>query len=407
MNDRFANRRSLSLATSIALALASASLAAAEIRFPLPHGIRAEAAAARNALRARHPATPRGPGVVPVTSCTDDGTPGELRAVVGDAISGDTIDLSGLACSAITLQMGAVAFGTDLVIHGPTDHVLTIDGGGTDSIFVGYGIGATAIDHLTIAHGRFDGDAGAPYVLGGCTYFLGEITLDTVTITDCSAGTADIPGYGAGAFVSQTLAMSSSTVSASTAHGASGVFVGGDVQVIDSTISGNYAAYIAAGLTTVGTLVAHNSTIAFNTAAFANGGVFLQGDPVPTIESTIIADNTGPDGAPYAADLSGNVLNPIMGSHDLIIASDLPLPADTLNVDPMLAPLADNGGPTPTHALAAASPAIDAGSNVDTLPFDQRGDGYPRESGAGADIGAFELQPPTEMIFADGFDGST
>ena len=67
--------------------------------------------------------------------------------------------------------------------------------------------------------------------------------------------------------------------------------------------------------------------------------------------------------------------------------------------------LANNGGPTPTHALVSGSPAIDAGINSlipdDTLdqdkdnnfseaiPFDQRGFGFPRIIDGTVDIGAF------------------
>ena len=64
--------------------------------------------------------------------------------------------------------------------------------------------------------------------------------------------------------------------------------------------------------------------------------------------------------------------------------------------------MANNGGPTPTHALDPTSPAIDKGSNVLTLSFDQRGTPYARVVGAAADIGAFELD--TDRIFANGFD---
>jgi len=65
-------------------------------------------------------------------------------------------------------------------------------------------------------------------------------------------------------------------------------------------------------------------------------------------------------------------------------------------VEPMLAPLANNGGPTQTHALLAVSPALNAGSNPLNLTTDQRGTGFPRVVGAAADIGAFEgtVGPP-------------
>ena len=93
----------------------------------------------------------------------------------------------------------------------------------------------------------------------------------------------------------------------------------------------------------------------------------------------------------------------LTGANDLIIAADGPLPPDTLRVDPLLAPLADNGGPTLTHALSAGSPAIDTGNDAAGFDFDQRGSGYVRVSGIAADIGAYETQPP-DIIFADGFE---
>jgi hypothetical protein len=62
--------------------------------------------------------------------------------------------------------------------------------------------------------------------------------------------------------------------------------------------------------------------------------------------------------------------------------------------DPMLGPLADNGGDTWTHALLPGSPAIDAVPAVScTLPIDQRWMPRPVAAGEGAplcDIGAFE-----------------
>lgn len=82
--------------------------------------------------------------------------------------------------------------------------------------------------------------------------------------------------------------------------------------------------------------------------------------------------------------------------------SAVSLPPDTLDTDPPLAPLADNGGPTQTLALGSESPAIDAGNNVAGLTTDQRGAGFPRVVGVQADIGACELL--IDAIFVDGFD---
>jgi hypothetical protein len=62
------------------------------------------------------------------------------------------------------------------------------------------------------------------------------------------------------------------------------------------------------------------------------------------------------------------------------------------NADPKLLPLADNGGPTPTMALAPDSPARDQGDSALAGAADQRG--VPRPIGPGSDIGAFEFVPP-------------
>jgi hypothetical protein len=59
------------------------------------------------------------------------------------------------------------------------------------------------------------------------------------------------------------------------------------------------------------------------------------------------------------------------------------------NLDPMLGPLADNGGPTPTMALLPGSPAIDFGVAQYCAATDQRGE--PRPMGAGCDSGAYEV----------------
>jgi hypothetical protein len=72
-------------------------------------------------------------------------------------------------------------------------------------------------------------------------------------------------------------------------------------------------------------------------------------------------------------------------------------------IDPKLGPLADNGGPTQTHALLAGSPAIGTGNaaamaGVGDVPlFDQRGAPYGRVVGSRIDIGAFEFRLPGDF----------
>jgi hypothetical protein len=60
------------------------------------------------------------------------------------------------------------------------------------------------------------------------------------------------------------------------------------------------------------------------------------------------------------------------------------------DVDPLLGPLANNGGGTLTFELLPGSPAIDNAEPTVCPPTDQRG--LPRPVGAGCDIGAYERQ---------------
>ena len=71
-------------------------------------------------------------------------------------------------------------------------------------------------------------------------------------------------------------------------------------------------------------------------------------------------------------------------------------PTDLVNTDPLLGPLANNGGPTLTQALLPGSPAINGGVPVAGITTDQRG--APRSLTGATDIGAFEVQPPLAVV---------
>ncbi len=94
-----------------------------------------------------------------VADCTD----AALRSAVAAASTGDTIDLSGLACSTLTLSDGAVPIGVfDLTLQGPTDHILTIDADPVNRgrVFDHGGHGTVEIDNLTLANGCAPSGAG-------------------------------------------------------------------------------------------------------------------------------------------------------------------------------------------------------------------------------------------------------
>lgn len=69
--------------------------------------------------------------------------------------------------------------------------------------------------------------------------------------------------------------------------------------------------------------------------------------------------------------------------------------------DPRLAPLANNGGQTLTHALLPDSPARNTGSNAlipDRVRGDQRGSSFSRIISEQVDIGAFEALPVVSLV---------
>jgi hypothetical protein len=142
-----------------------------------------------------------------------------------------------------------------------------------------------------------------------------------------------------------------------------------------------------------------NSTVANNGGAGGNpGGVLRQAGTV-NLKNTIIANNYLDTGTQTSRDVTGffasqgdNLIGNTANGMGFIIS-------DVQNQDPQLGALADNGGTTKTHALLAASPAINEGGDSPAVPpTDQRG--VARPQGAGSDIGAYEFGVP-------GWDGQT
>jgi hypothetical protein len=278
------------------------------------------------------------------------------------------------------------------------------------------------LDHASVRDCKAIGEG----AYGGAILSPG-LLMYTSTLSGNTAIGSAIPtltaSYGGGAFAYRgTAVLYDSTVSGNRAVGdpghafgtydtGAGIFTDNGGYFGRSTISGNYTDGTGGGVATHGPLLVVDSTISGNTAKLkSGGGLFarLNGDLV--IASSTIADNTAPKGGgvyvarPAAGDIvlqssiiAGNRLNDvalayagtISGANNLVVtSSNATLPADTLNEDPHLLPLASNGGPTQTHALPIGSIAIDRGNNIGALAIDQRGE--PRVVGTAADIGAYE-----------------
>ena len=317
---------------------------------------------------------------ITVTNTNDSG-PGSLRQALADANNGDTIDATGVS-GAITLTSGQLLVDKSVTINGAGAESLAVDGNATSSVFqIGSGKTVTISD-LTIRNG--EGNFGGGILNGGGA---------TLTITD-STLSGNIGGFGGGIFNTGTLAIVNCTVSGNAASEGAGIYNGATSTITNSTLSGNAAPGAGGGCVNLGTLQIANSTLSDNSSGLG-GGVFNIG--TLQIGNTIL--NTGDSGA-NISNSGGTVTS--LGYN---LSSDdgggfLTGPGDQINTDPMLGPLQDNGGPTFTHALLPASPAIDTGDPNFTPPpfFDQRGPGFDRVVNGRIDIGSFEVQTQTVAI---------
>lgn len=260
-------------------------------------------------------------------------------------------------------------------------------GGWGSAIYVS---GSASIDTCDV----FDNEAdyyAAVYVHSG------KLVMQDTTIDGNSAG---YDAAGLDTLFSEAVVMSSTISGNLSAGRGGGVFAaGGTTTLINTTVSGNVAVGRGGGIWNGGDLNVLNSTIADNFSGANGGGLTNQILGRLRLKDTLVAGNT----APVGPDCSGEPIDSL--GHNLIgDATDCPLGALATDqvgsaaapLDARLLPLAAVGGPTETHALAADSPALDAGhpqppgSGVACTPVDQRGE--PRPAGAACDVGAYERQ---------------
>jgi len=342
--------------------------------------------------------------------------------------------------SAITLDGNGAG---NTIIQASTCNPVTLPGGcipATYRVLEVTGAGTLTLDGLTVQHGRCPGSGASSCSAGGGIYNAGTLTVGNVTFSGNSAY-----DYGGGMFnYSGSPTLSNVTFSGNSAYGSGGgmsnysgsptlsnvtfsgnsaYFGGGGMSnysgsptLSNVTFSGNYATSTGGGMGTFsGSPTLTNVTFSGNSAYYGGGmynygfssptltNVTFRGNSAnssgggmynisnPTLTNTLIANSTG------GGDCTG-FLNPASSNNlieDSLNACGLSngVNGNIIGQDPNLGPLADNGGFTPTHALLAGSPAIDAGTNTGCPATDQRG--MTRPQGSLCDIGAFEYEVET------------
>lgn len=390
----------------------------------------------------------------PVTSTADTETKGTLRASIKEAnahTGADSIPIE--VTGTIELESALQVIFDPVSIVGPGADQLEVRRiGSSDFAVFGFATDAnpSSLTGLTVSNGRgaygagirnFEGSLTLTGVVvqgneatdesgaeGGGVYSEGPLTLrETVVTENVARATGNAGGLtkalGGGVVVTAPLTMEGSTISgnvaeadgdgtAVTAQGG-GLLAGAQATISSSTISGNRvdATGAAAQLRAQGGgIQTYNATLTSSTLArnSATSGGLALGANIHSLFSTTVsgtlvaeplggADNCSGGLAPGSEEFTSGGYNlDEDGSCELGKTSDLI--GVIAGLDPVLR---ENGGPTPTHALLAGSPAIDRGNSFGSS-VDQRGLPRPSdfasisntEGGDGSDIGAFELQAP-------------
>ena len=264
--------------------------------------------------------------------------------------------------------------------------------------------GGMTLTNCTIAANTASGTHGTA---GGGVYSGGELKMADCTI---AANTASGDQADAGGIkVNGNFTMTSCTVVGNAAvgyiasAGAIGISGGSTQTITNCTIVGNTADGFGGGVQHFrGVVTMANCTVAGNYAAVDGGGIsdFDDGGSL-TLTSTIVAGNSagriGPDLDSSRVYLSYSLIQRVGGFSFVEVVPGTNL----FGLDPLLGPLAYNGGRTATRALLPGSPALDRGSNSQDVAEDQRGYGSERVIGAAADIGAYESRDSDVRLVPD------
>ncbi len=387
-------------------------------------------------------------------------SPGQVISIEGASAASSVIDADQID-RVMTIDPGRVAIISNVTIRGGYLTNTSTGGGGgirvdgtltlRDSVvannisFLGGGIYVSPEGRLDVLRTEFL--ANGTTTNGGAVYVFGDATFSETRMAGNSAvqgGAAFIAGAGSTSQGSASFSEALMTGNSSEDGGA--IYVTADLELIDSTISSNAAAGSGGGISNFGQSFIVNSTISGNSANTNGGGIANHGS-IWLYSTSVIANDASHDRNPPGG-IGGGVYNQpgsrLVAINTLIADNttlDAPIPDDCNGVLEVygwnlladdggcsfsgngiaargqvsantIGPLANNGGPTMTHALLVGSEAINSttaqgciGPSGALLATDQRG--APRIAGAKCDVGAYEYGSAvlaSDVIFSNGFD---
>ncbi len=330
-----------------------------------------------------------------INGSDNDNTLREAITTANGLTNGGTISFSSLFNSAQTITLGSTlpSVAKAITLTGPGARLLTISGNNAVRVMDVAASGNLTLKDVTVSGGSTSGSGGGIQNVGTLTVL--RCTLAGNTTSNASVGGGAIYNTGA-------LTIVSSTFSGNTAPSqyGGGVYNTGStpVTVTNSTFAGNSAQY-GGGVFTDRALTLSNCTLTGNSVVNSGGGIYNNQGPNVTAKNSLIVGNTG-----------GDTFGITNGGGNIIGGTTTAAGLDS-------AGLANNGGPTNTIALTTRGTAVNAGNNAlvaadtldldgdgdttETLPYDQRGTGFPRIVGGTVDSGAYESNflPPALTSF--------
>lgn len=344
--------------------------------------------------RAAAPSHPLTLVATPIVTNANDGGAGWLRWATQNACGGATVRFAErfviTLASPIAINRTVILDGRDRAGDASeAEPLVRIDGAQATRLFAVGASGALALRSLRLSNGIGDG-AGVnnqgSLIVQGCRF-------------DGHRGSAGSNFGGGGIFndFDATLRVEDSTFDGNSASRGAAVFNLGDAELYNSTFSGNIEGVGEGAIQNRGTLLGVHLTVTDNGRPDGNpaaGGLFAFGtDSETTLVNSMLAGNRARD----CRISGGNVLT--IGT---LVQNPQNCGTPDLTVDPLLQPLAANGGPTRTHAVGTDSATIAAGDAGFCLDTDQRG--VERQSGGPCTLGAFEARG--QRIFTNGFEAA-